>query len=281
VAKAAVGAVGKVGSWAIDAARGGGEGAEAVARDASVLASAEGGANAAADASVDSSHSWNLAQTCVVGGFPNSFQYDTPVEVNSQGDTKAIGTLHIGDQVLADGEQSGTTGIYTITNVLVHIDPKLVDLTIDGEQIETTPEHPFYTKEYGWIGAAKLYQSLHIRKADGSYGVVEGIEIVDRQQVMYNLTVEGVHTFFVGDKHFLAHNTSNDICDDDGFTLIGYHATLERHLDSLEKGIKLIPSKYEQLASGFYTTPQYDAVLFHAKDLAENYEDDQVVIAEL
>jgi hypothetical protein len=37
-----------------------------------------------------------------------------------------------------------TTGLFTITAVLVHLDPARVHLTI-GEHVETTPEHPFFT----------------------------------------------------------------------------------------------------------------------------------------
>jgi hypothetical protein len=46
-----------------------------------------------------------------------------------------------------------------------------------------------------------------VRKADGSYGVVQGIEMVQQPQVMYNLTVAEAHTFFVGDGQWLVHNS--------------------------------------------------------------------------
>jgi len=46
---------------------------------------------------------------------------------------------------LAYDEATSATGSFTITAVLVYLDPTLIDLTIDGEQIETTPEHPFFT----------------------------------------------------------------------------------------------------------------------------------------
>jgi Pretoxin HINT domain len=54
----------------------------------------------------------------------------------------AIGKILTGTQVLAWDEASGTTGSFTVTAVLVHPDPVLLHLTLDGERITTTPEHP-------------------------------------------------------------------------------------------------------------------------------------------
>ena len=67
---------------------------------------------------------------------------------------KPIGELKVGDEVLAYNEQTDTTGTYTIAAVLVHPDPIIITLLVDGKWIETTPEHPFYTEEKGWVVVA-------------------------------------------------------------------------------------------------------------------------------
>lgn len=136
----------------------------------------------------------------------DSFDANTPVETDGQGDTTPISNLKVGDHVLAYNQDTGATGSYTVTAVLVHTDPTEVYLTIDGEQIETTPEHPFYTLEYGWVNAGDLQLGEHIRRDDGSYGTVMTIKVKQYQQVMYNLTVDTAHTFFVGVDHWLVHN---------------------------------------------------------------------------
>jgi hypothetical protein len=41
---------------------------------------------------------------------------------------------------------------------------------------------------------------------NGNYGLVQSVEIVQREQAMYNLSVAEAHTFFVGDKQWLVHN---------------------------------------------------------------------------
>ena len=72
-------------------------------------------------------------------------------------------------------------------------------LTIDGETIVTTPNHPFYTIAEAWIPAGQLQFGDLVRRADSSYGMVEAITFVYQPQPMYNLTVASAHTCFVGD----------------------------------------------------------------------------------
>lgn len=119
---------------------------------------------------------------------------------------RRMGTLKVGELVLGYDERLGTTGMYTVTAVLVHVDTTLILLTINGERIETTPGHPFFSLEGGWLRAGDLWIGAHVRSANGDYGVVQGIEVVQRQQPMYNLTVATAHTYFVGEGQWLVHN---------------------------------------------------------------------------
>ena len=90
--------------------------------------------------------------------------------------------------------------------MLVHSDPIIVTLLVDGKWIETTPEHPFYTEEKGWVAAGELWKGAHIREADGTPGVLQDILVEYKPQLMYNLTVDQAHTFFVGQDQLLVHN---------------------------------------------------------------------------
>lgn len=86
----------------------------------------------------------------------------------------------------------------------------MVLLTIDGETLETTAEHPFYELESApwlaagqtagrWTDALDLQAGDRVWKADGRSGVVQSVAVVPVPQRMYNLTVAEAHTFFVGD----------------------------------------------------------------------------------
>ncbi|HEX2912230.1 MAG TPA: RHS repeat-associated core domain-containing protein [Chloroflexia bacterium] len=141
-----------------------------------------------------------------------SFSADTPVAL-ANGDEKPIGDLKVGDEVLAYDQSTGSNGSYPVEAVLVHDDQAIEYITLDsnqGEQLETTPEHPFYTQDRGWVGAGDLHEGEQVRKADGSYGVVKTIRIVKRVQRMYNLTIKHAHTFFVGKLRWLVHNSCGD-----------------------------------------------------------------------
>jgi len=96
---------------------------------------------------------------------------------------------------------------FPILATWVHADPLIVHLTIDGELIETTPEHPFRLANGDWVPAAVLEIDSQVQRANGTTGLVAAIEFINDSQLMYNLTVVAAHTFFVGDGQWLVHNT--------------------------------------------------------------------------
>ena len=80
--------------------------------------------------------------------------------------------------------------------------------------IETTPEHPFYTVDEGWVASGDLESGDQILSLTGDIGVVEFATFDTRDQVMYNLTVDSVHTFAVGDGAWVVHNTCHPVIDE-------------------------------------------------------------------
>jgi RHS repeat-associated protein len=83
----------------------------------------------------------NVGSVCGV----NSFSAETAV-VTADGDV-AISEIEVGDTVLAYNEATGETGEYLVTATIAHHDPTVVYLTISGETLTTTAEHPFYTTD--------------------------------------------------------------------------------------------------------------------------------------
>jgi hypothetical protein len=141
-----------------------------------------------------------------------SFSKDTLV--STDGGLQPISVLEIGDYVLAYDETTSDIGYYPIIGVWVHNDLVLVHLVIDGELIETTPEHPFYTVDNEWMAAGDLQVGDQVRRVDGDYGTVEAVEVVYQAQSMYNFTIATAHTYFVGDGQWLVHNQCFKIAGD-------------------------------------------------------------------
>ena len=133
-----------------------------------------------------------------------SFPADTPVLTDDG--AVAISDIAVGQQVVAWDEANGTTGTYTVTASWAHLDPVIIVLTLDGERLEATPEHPFYVVGKGWTTAAALQVGDAVQQADGTPGRVDAVMIEQRPQVMYNLTVATAHTYFVGEGEWLVHN---------------------------------------------------------------------------
>lgn len=113
--------------------------------------------------------------------------------------------------MLAWNEETGELSFERVTATIKHTDEIVVHLTIDGEEIETTPEHPFYVEGKGWVNAEELQLGDEIRKANRSTGEVESVTTEETSQEMYNLTIDEAHTFFVGDGQWLVHNVKCDL----------------------------------------------------------------------
>ena len=139
----------------------------------------------------------------------NSFSADTLV-LTDEG-FHIISGLQIGDLVWALNEETGEFDFYPIIDTISHQDTVIVNLTLDGELLKTTAEHPFYTFERDWVVAGQLRVGERILQADGTYGVVEAVVFVVDPQPMYNLTVDQAHTFFVGEGAWLVHNAGGCI----------------------------------------------------------------------
>jgi RHS repeat-associated protein len=145
--------------------------------------------------------------SAVGGSCANSFAANTFVATAAG--LVAIGTLSVGDKVLAWNPDTDSIGLYPITAVHVNDDPITGTVVIDGETIHTTPEHPFWTTETGWTNAQDLAVGMHTRSADGTSGLVGSVDFSGGPATMYNLTVDVAHTFFVGEGEWLVHNCAD------------------------------------------------------------------------
>ena len=132
-----------------------------------------------------------------------SFSADTPV-ATPEGEVPISG-IEVGDLVLAWDEASGTLVERKVTAVLPHPDDEIARLTLDDGEVTTTPDHPFLTLERGWVEAGRLWPGAHVKTADG-VAMVESVAVERYQGTLWDLTVEGAHTFFVGSGEWLVHN---------------------------------------------------------------------------
>ena len=73
------------------------------------------------------------------------------------------------------------------------------DLTIGGHTIGTTSEHPFFVRGKGWTPAKELQPGDAVRLLTPGWQRVDSNVDTGRSETVYNLEIEGDHTYFVGD----------------------------------------------------------------------------------
>ena len=134
-----------------------------------------------------------------------SFSPQTTV-LMADGSSKPIDKLRVGDLVEAYDPATGKTGPHRVTAVMVNRDPATEHLVLDTGALETTPNHPFYTTDRGWVEAGQLKIGEHIRTATGTDALVVSFTVDPHPARMWDITVAGAHSFFVGSGEVLVHN---------------------------------------------------------------------------
>ncbi len=126
----------------------------------------------------------------------------------------------------------GQAGYYEVVYLTNHPVAELLYLTIDGEIMEVTPDHPIYIEGQGWVEAGALTVGDRLRRIDGGWAAVLAIErvVLDAPEVVYNFTVKGVHTYFVLEAGVLVHNCYNSSLDYSGFPRNTVSSGTEAHL---------------------------------------------------
>ena len=140
-----------------------------------------------------------LLKTCVFACFPAG------TLIQTQHGTKPIEDIQIGDLVWAYDEDTNTTALQPVVDIMQNETDHTISLYTETEVIETTATHPFYTQD-GWKDASELQTGDQIKTQNQ-----ENIEIKDTKfnyepQKVYNFTVGNFHTYFVGVLAWLVHN---------------------------------------------------------------------------
>jgi RHS repeat-associated protein len=146
-----------------------------------------------------------------LAGAACSFSQDTEV-LMADGSAKRFEDLRTGDMVLATDPETGEQAPKKIEKVWVH-DDDLYVLTVDGQRLVTTEDHPFWNEtDQAWNGAQDLDPGDLLRTPTGTARVDEFDEAKHRKALAYNLTVAELHTYYVlaGGTPVLVHNTGCD-----------------------------------------------------------------------
>jgi RHS repeat-associated protein len=132
----------------------------------------------------------------------------------ADGSTKPIEQVEVGDWVWAADPETGEQGPRQVTDLIMSDGYKdLVDIVIDDDLVTSTDQHPFWVDDQGrWVDAEDLASGDLLLLADGSTVQVDRVSQRSAVQRVHNLTVDGIHTYFVvaGEEEVLVHNCTVD-----------------------------------------------------------------------
>ncbi len=137
--------------------------------------------------------------------------FDTPcftagTLVSTEQGLRPIETLKEGDRVWALGQGTVEVGLKPITKLFRHEVTNLVVLTVGGEVIETTPEHPFWMRDEGWVRAGQLEVGDELLTRDGAWLTITAVELRQGDFIVFNFEVGDFHSYYVGTDAISVHN---------------------------------------------------------------------------
>jgi RHS repeat-associated protein len=132
------------------------------------------------------------------------FAAGTPVRM-ADGTTKPIDQVKEGDEVESRDARTGKTEAKRVSATVAKRVDDLVTLTLADakgvpETVVCTPNHPFYVPDKGFVPAGELAVGEHVAAFAGPALTVMATASSKPEGgvAVYNLVVEGDHTYFVG-----------------------------------------------------------------------------------
>ncbi|MFR9755052.1 DNRLRE domain-containing protein [Streptomyces sp. TR06-5] len=151
---------------------------------------------------------------------PNSFVPGTRVLL-VDGSTVEIQDLREGQYVAAGDPETGFLQAREVTDTRDHKSPRqMVTLTVErkgkdgtsvASTITSTGEHPYWVPDFGrWVEAAEIEAGMWLQTSSDTWVQVTAVDTAHRTQRVYNLTVQGQHTYYVlaGATPVLVHNAN-------------------------------------------------------------------------
>ncbi len=119
-----------------------------------------------------------------------------------------IDRLQAGDAVLALDLNVGAVCVQKVSKVIRVNAIETLELDFGDEVIGCTPAHRFYTGR--WVAARELSAGDRVLRSDGRWQELKDVQRSPGIQPVFNLEVEGLHNFLVGQSRLLVHNVKDE-----------------------------------------------------------------------
>ncbi|MED1664847.1 polymorphic toxin-type HINT domain-containing protein [Brevibacillus laterosporus] len=159
---------------------------------------------------------------------------------------KPIEEIEVGDKVLAKDDETGKMAYKEVEWLFQRDAEETYNITVSGEVITTTDEHPFWIIGKGWVESKKLVVGDVLTTSEGKELAIEKIEVKKEHETVYNFKVKDFHTYFVSNLGIWTHNAC-------GVYKWGNQKTLQDHFvrHGGDFGAKT-PDEYAKKANDFF-----------------------------
>ncbi len=171
------------------------------------------------NAKLHESKTYNIFQTGVTatavftGGMPTTMKcFVAGTLVLTASGLVAIENIKPGDMVYAADAETLEVSTKQVLETYIRETSSLVHLTINGENIISTYNHPYYVKDKGFVSAESLWIGAELIDKNGNVVLVEQLyreNLGDESVKVYNFQVEDYHTYFVSENCILVHNAGD------------------------------------------------------------------------
>jgi hypothetical protein len=124
---------------------------------------------------------------------------------------KNIEDIKMGELVYSINVDTNEKELKQITALYTGLTDEVYEITIGDEVIKTTPKHEFYIVDKGWIRAYELEIGDEIVSTGDEKMIIKKIVHKTNQELtpVYNLTVDGNHTYLITKYSLLVHNAGS------------------------------------------------------------------------
>ena len=202
----------------------------------------------------------------ITGGMNSPYCFVAGTTVLTAAGAAAIETIQAGDMVWAWDEETGEVALKEVVETYVNETDELIHIFVNGEEIVTTPSHPFYSPIKGWTDAVRLRAGDILVLVNGEYVVVEKVqhEILEAPITVYNFQVEDYHTYYVTESTILVHNACRNPFGKAGGP--EHQELIKRIGDSLSDQGYTVTYEYRVKVNGGYKNTRY-ADIFASNDV--------------
>ena len=159
---------------------------------------------------IESSTIVNLSADQTLYAHWSSSCFVAGTKVKTKDGFKNIEDIKVGDYVLAIDIDTNKKEYKKVTNTIISKTDELYNININDEVISASPKHQFYVIDKGWIRAYDLEVGDMLVTKNGNTPITHLNHQINLDIIpIYNLTVDGIHTYLITKTEILVHNAAS------------------------------------------------------------------------